>query len=166
LIIKYCFLILFFAYCIVEYVKGVSKNEGCKRTSCFSFLEALVPVNKVLIRCPFCKIFITAFPLKIKVFSTVTIVFFTNSLHTYLNYNNIFHNVRYKKLLRGICWALISLLLDWSFDHLTSLKDIWFICQVSSLRAKAVITVNLFKKVSGWSKGKKYILVNPEEKAE
>ncbi len=48
------------------------------------------------------------------------IVFVTNSLIPHPKYNNIILMWDKKKLLRGICWALLSLLLDWSLDH------IWF----------------------------------------
>ncbi len=58
-----------------------------------------------------------------------TIVFFTHSLSTYLNYKVIFLNVWYKKLLRGICWVLFSFLLDWSF---WSFDFVWKILRLFS----------------------------------
>ncbi len=73
-----------------------------------------------LIMCPFFvnyKIFITAFPSKIKVFSTVTIAFFTNSLPTYLNYKTILWGVR--SHFEGILEFDSQLILDrsfWSLD--------------------------------------------------
>ena len=49
-----------------------------------------------------------------------------------------------KKLLRGICWALFSLLLDWSFDHIWYIWKIFdFISQASSLRTTEIIKMFL-----------------------
>ncbi len=86
----------------------------------------------------------------------LTIVFFTYSLPTYLNYNTIFLNVGYKKLLRGICWVLFSLLLDWSFwsfDYFWKILD--FIGQASSLRTTIVYKIYLQnpQKIVRWSFG-------------
>ncbi len=39
----------------------------------------------------------------------LTIVFFTHSLSTYFNYKVIFHNIWYKKLLRGTFGVLFSI---------------------------------------------------------
>ena len=102
-----------FSFCILYCRKceGVSKFEGYKRTSCFPFLEALVPD----ILCYKVSIFIIiycSFSLKIKVFSTATIVFFNNSLHTYYNYNIIFLMCNIRRLFRYF-WSLNThLLLD------------------------------------------------------
>ncbi len=121
--------IVFIFYLFILYCRkcgGVSKNEGCKRASCCSFLETLVPD----ILCYKVSIFIIiycSFSLKIKVFSTATIVFFNNSLHTYYTYNIIFLMCNIRRLFRYF-WSLNThLLLDWSFWSLNLFERYLFV---------------------------------------
>ncbi len=65
----------------------------------------------------------------------LTIVFFTHSLSTYQNYKVIYLNIWYKKLLRGICWAFVSLLLDGSFWSIDFIWKTFDILATGSLRA-------------------------------
>ena len=65
----------------------------------------------------------------------LTIVFFIHSLSTYQNYKVIFLNIWYKKLLRGIGWAFVSLLLDVSFWQIDLLKRPYDLLATGSLRA-------------------------------
>ncbi len=69
--------------------EGVFKFEGCKRTSCFPFLETLVPVELICKVSIFVKYLKQLFPDN-KIFSTATICSLKKSLPTYYNYNNIF----------------------------------------------------------------------------
>jgi hypothetical protein len=102
----------------------------------FPFLEALVPIIsivKVLIFSYFPRTFSNKKFSGLYQLCFLLIVYFT-----YLNYNYIFLNVGYKKLLRGTCWVLFSLLLDWSFDH------IWFALRLILLVSKFTKNNNFF----------------------
>ncbi len=72
-------IVFIFYLCILYWRKweGVSKNEGYKRTSCFPFLEALVPdklIDKVSI---FVNYLLELFPLKIKLLLIVYLLIST-----------------------------------------------------------------------------------------
>jgi hypothetical protein len=126
------FLYLNFAYCIVESVKVSPKMKDAKELPVSHFWSHLFLFNwfirlSILYYYKLFNIVLFIFENKRVFFSALAIVFFTNSLPTYLNHNTIFHNVGYKKLLRGTCWVLVSLLLDWSFWSLDLFKILWFV---------------------------------------
>ncbi len=83
-------------------MKVSPEMKGAKELPVFPFLEALVPiVSMVKVLNSF--IFTQDFLNKIKSFRPVPIVLLLIVYFSYLNYNTIFLNVGYKKLLSGIC---------------------------------------------------------------